>query len=54
MDKASLRQAIIERIHSPERLRNLFEAEASQNLITFPLSQTGKAMTRSAKYYTGG
>jgi len=46
-------QAITLRIHSPEPLRHLFEAEASQNLISFPLSQTGKAMTRSAKYYTG-
>lgn len=46
-------RAITERIHSPERLRNLFEAEANQNLIAFPLSQTGKAMTRSATYYAG-
>lgn len=45
--------AITLRIHSPEPLRHLFEAEASQNLIAFPLSQTGKAMTRSATYYAG-
>ena len=46
-------QAITLCIHSPGTLRRLFEEEASQNLIPFPLSQTGKAMTRSAEYYTG-
>ena len=47
-------QAITLRLHSPESLRRLLEDEAAQRLIAFPLSQTGKAMTRSAKYYTGG
>jgi hypothetical protein len=46
-------QAITLRLHSPESLRRLLEDEAAQRLIAFPLSQTGKAMTRSAKYYTG-
>jgi len=46
-------QAISLRIHSPEPLRRLLEEEATQRLIAFPLSQTGKAMTRSAEYYTG-
>ena len=46
-------QAIAQGLHSPERLRRLFEEESSQNLIAFPLSHTGKAMTRSAAYYLG-
>jgi hypothetical protein len=46
-------QAISLRIHSPEPLRRLLEEEATQRLIAFPLSQTGKAMTRNADYYTG-
>jgi transposase len=46
-------QAIALRLHSPEALRRLLEEDATQRLIAFPLSYTGKAMTRSAEYYTG-
>jgi hypothetical protein len=45
--------AIAQRIHSPDRLRILFEADAAQNLIAFPISETGRAMTRGADYYVG-
>jgi transposase len=45
--------AIAERVFSPDRLRVLFDADASQSLIAFPISQTGRAMARSATYYLG-
>ena len=45
--------AIAQRIHSPDRLRILFEADAAQNLIAFPTSETGRAMARGADYYVG-
>lgn len=48
-----LGKAIAGRVHSPDRLRVLFEADAVQNLIVFPISETGKAMARDAGYYVG-
>jgi transposase len=48
-----LGKAIAGRVHSPDRLRVLFEADAAQNLIAFPISETGKAMIRGADYYVG-
>jgi transposase len=48
-----LGKAIAGHIHSPDRLRVLFEADAAQNLIAFPISDTGKAMIRGADYYVG-
>lgn len=48
-----LGQAIAGRVHSPERLRILFEDEEVQNVIAFPHSVTGEAMARGADYYTG-
>lgn len=48
-----LGKAIAQRVHSPDRLRVLFEADAVQNLIAFPISETGKAMIRGADYYVG-
>lgn len=45
--------AIAERVYSPDRLRVLFDADAAQNVIAFPVSETGKAMTRGADYYVG-
>ena len=48
-----LGKAIAEQIYIPDRLRTLFEADAAQNLLVFPISETGKAMTRSADYYVG-
>jgi len=48
-----LGKAIAEHIYFPDRLRILFEADAAQNLLAFPLSGTGKAMARTADYYVG-
>ena len=48
-----LGMAIAERVTSPSRLKTLFETESVQNLIPFPMSESGKAMTRAAAYYTG-
>ncbi|MDP3179320.1 MAG: IS21 family transposase [Spirochaetaceae bacterium] len=48
-----LGKAIAGHINSPDRLRILFEADAAQNLIAFPISETGKAMIRGADYYVG-
>lgn len=48
-----LGKAISEHVYNPRRLKVLFEADASQNLIVFPVSETGKAMARTAAYYTG-
>jgi len=45
--------AIAGKIYNPRRLRILFEDEALQNVIEFPVSETGKAMARSAGYYVG-
>jgi transposase len=46
-----LGKAIAQRIYSPDRLRVLFEADAAQNLLVFPISETGRAMMRGADYY---
>jgi transposase len=48
-----LGKAIAQRIHSPDRLRVLLEADAAQNLIVFPVSEAGRAMTRDVGYYVG-
>jgi transposase len=48
-----LGMAHAERIAIPDRLRVLFEAEAAQNVLPFVISETGRAMTRGADYYTG-
>lgn len=48
-----LGKAIAEHVYNPRRLKVLFEADACQNLLVFPLSETGKAMARTADYYTG-
>ena len=48
-----LGKALSEHAYNPRRLKVLFEADASQNLIVFPVSETGKAMARTAAYYTG-
>jgi len=48
-----LGMAIAERIWNPSRLKTLFEAESVQNLIPFPVSESGKTMTRAAAYYSG-
>ena len=45
--------AIAEHVYHPARLKLLFDDEGLQNLIPFPSSATGKAMTRNADYYTG-
>jgi hypothetical protein len=45
--------AIAEQLTNPSQLKALFETESVQNLIPFPMSETGKAMTRAAAYYTG-
>jgi hypothetical protein len=46
-------KAIAGRVYNPRRLKVLLEADACQNLIVFPVSETGKAMARTAAYYTG-
>ena len=46
-----LGSAIAHRLRIPDRLRILFDSQTAQ--YTFPLSDTGKAMARSADYYTG-
>ena len=46
-----LGSAIAQRIRIPDRLRILFDAETTQYVL--PLSDTGKAMARTADYYTG-
>lgn len=46
-----LGQAIAQRVYVPKRLRILFDIEANQNLLPFPVSEMGKAMTRDASYY---
>ena len=48
-----LGKAITGHVYNPQRLKVLFEAVACQNLIVFPISETGKAMARTADYYTG-
>jgi hypothetical protein len=48
-----LGQAIAGHVHSPDRLRILFEDDAKQNVIPFPASVAGNAMARRADYYTG-
>lgn len=46
-------QAIAGHIFIPARLKLLFETESHQNLIPFPISQAGMAMSRDAGYYAG-
>lgn len=48
-----LGKAIAEHVCNPRRLKVLFEADACQNIIVFPISETGKAMARGADYYAG-
>jgi len=48
-----LGKAITEHVYNPTRLKVLFEADACQNVIVFPISETGKAMARGATYYVG-
>jgi len=48
-----LGMAIARRIYIPDRLRVMLEAETVQNILAFPVSETGRAMARSADYYTG-
>ncbi len=48
-----LGKALSEHLNNPRRLKVLLEADACQNLIVFPISETGKAMARTAAYYTG-
>lgn len=48
-----LGKAIAEHVHSPDRLRVLFETELPQNVFPFPLSERGRAMARGADYYVG-
>jgi transposase len=50
-----LGQAMAEQVSYPPRLRVLFEAEKSQNILAFPLpsSVRGRAMAREASYYSG-
>lgn len=48
-----LGKALSEHLNNPRRLKVLLEADACQNLIVFPISETGKAMARTATYYTG-
>jgi hypothetical protein len=43
--------AIAQKVRIPDRLRILFDAETAQYVL--PLSDTGKAMARTADYYTG-
>ncbi|HUW42423.1 MAG TPA: hypothetical protein VMV90_15555 [Rectinemataceae bacterium] len=43
--------AIAHRVFSPARLKVLFEDEARQNTIIFPISPRGTAMGRDAGYY---
>lgn len=45
--------AIAHRVFSPASLKTLFEAEAVQNTIAFPISPRGRAMGRDAGYYAG-
>ena len=45
--------AIAHRVFSPARLKVLFDADAAQNTIAFPISPLGRAMGRDAGYYTG-
>lgn len=45
--------AIAGRVFVPARLQALFDDEARQRLIPFPVSERGKAMTRDADYYLG-
>jgi transposase len=45
--------AIAHRVLSPASLRVLFDADAAQNTIPFPISPRGKAMGRDAGYYAG-
>ncbi len=46
-----LGHAIAHRVFSPATLKTLFEAEARQNTILFPISPRGMAMGRDAGYY---
>ena len=48
-----LEQAVTHRVFIPRRLRALFEVPETPNLLPFPVSDRGKAMTRNATYYTG-
>jgi len=48
-----LGKAIAGHVYNPRQLKVLFEADACQNVIVFPLSETGKAMARGAAYYAG-
>jgi hypothetical protein len=50
---SALGQAIAGRVFIPRRLAVLFEDEAHQNVLPFPISESGKAMTRDAGYYAG-
>lgn len=45
--------AIAKQIFVPDRLRVLFEDDAAQNVLAFPVSEAGKAMARGAAYYAG-
>lgn len=45
--------AIAHRVFSPAHLKILFDAEAAQNTIPFPISPRGRAMGRDAGYYAG-
>lgn len=48
-----LGKVLSEHLYNPRRLKVLLEADACQNIIAFPISETGKAMARTAAYYTG-
>jgi len=45
--------AIAHRVFYPARLKVLFDADAAQNTIAFPISSRGYAMGRDAGYYAG-
>jgi transposase len=45
--------AVAHRVFSPASLKTLFDAEATQNTIAFPISPRGRAMGRDAGYYAG-
>ncbi len=45
--------ALAGHVYNPRRLKVLFEDDACQNVIAFPISETGKAMARGAAYYAG-
>lgn len=49
-----VQQATAGRLFLPARLRALFEApDRSTTILSFPVSDCGRAMARSASYYSG-